>query len=993
MCSSLCHCKWLLKQILLFIVLSIIWQVALTSPASSSPGHTVAPQRFAIEPGDKTAIINDTILLACRVVNKIGNLQWTRDKFGLGTDRELKMYPRYTMTGNDEEGDYSLQIKSVSLEDDAQFQCQVGASDGVRGIVSRVATVTVYVPPEAPVIAENEIIHTTAGTRKEITCEAANGKPAAELTWLDSDGNPVPSEQVSYSTKQHPDGKRATSIAKWTVIASRHLDGKTYTCRSENPALKKPAKANIKFSVKYAPEINIATDHKYIIEGQNVTFTCNTLANPKEVIYKWYLDDKLVSTDSTTSKWTLNNVRRDLHHGSSVTCEAINIIGSNRSSYKISIQYGPVLLTPLKEMIAVTVGQSVSITCDIIGNPKPDIAWIFESPDETRVVSNEGELKISQVTYANAGTYICRGSVSGFPEITAMTKIFIKGPPTITAAPVQYALDPNSLTNSISGSSASASTSPASSSGSNGAGGSVGQGAPIRIECIIHSVPPPIRVSWTRSGAIASTIEVSSVASSPATSSSLETGSTESSVPMALNIGATGTAAAAVTSNGDSIYKQILEPIHSSSPELLRNILLISPPRDGDFDALYNCTAENEYGTAFAVISLAKQRTIPLFAITLGVTVSAITFVIIGAFCFKKDFASEKESNLHCHDTDGSSSGGHSVTGSTDLHNHHSSTRHIMGSGKHGHPGGSGVSSVSNSKNASPATGVKNIMNLTHANFTPNSDMHDSRSNGTDSDLKVEILTSSSISGDAANGVIDGTSSNEIMSNNLNNNLHLTTTNSAGHGGVGGHLHHLPGHLYPSSGHNSLPHVHTAIHSYQYPSAAIVSNTGSHTAYHTLYSHHGHSHSSHSHSHPHGHQHHPHLHPHQQTATLLQQVPSASQYWDSLMYQGGQQSQSIVNGMISGSNTGGIVVPGSISGSSNHSSSGHSPQPNVPTATSATVVASGHLVIPVSSSTSTNGPASSGPIHGYSPGPTVANSSSSMWSAGSTKAPLYQSYV
>ena len=48
------------------------------------------------------------------------------------------------MIGTDDEGDYSLQISSVALEDDAVFQCQVGAVEGVKGIRSHQAQFTVY---------------------------------------------------------------------------------------------------------------------------------------------------------------------------------------------------------------------------------------------------------------------------------------------------------------------------------------------------------------------------------------------------------------------------------------------------------------------------------------------------------------------------------------------------------------------------------------------------------------------------------------------------------------------------------------------------------------------------------------------------------------------------------------------------------------------------------------------------------------------------------
>ena len=48
-----------------------------------------------------------------------------RDDFGLGLNRNLKGFERYRMSGSDEEGDYTLDIDSVTLEDDAKFQCQV----------------------------------------------------------------------------------------------------------------------------------------------------------------------------------------------------------------------------------------------------------------------------------------------------------------------------------------------------------------------------------------------------------------------------------------------------------------------------------------------------------------------------------------------------------------------------------------------------------------------------------------------------------------------------------------------------------------------------------------------------------------------------------------------------------------------------------------------------------------------------------------------------
>lgn len=142
---------------------------------------SVMQQKFDIEPIDRTVKIGGTVLLPCRVVNKVGMLQWTRDGFGLGSDRPLAGFPRYQMIGSDEEGDFSLQINGVTLEDDAVFQCQVGAANGVRGIRSRSSKLTVHIPPEGPKILQGNHVQTTSGLTLELTCESHAGKPPAEV--------------------------------------------------------------------------------------------------------------------------------------------------------------------------------------------------------------------------------------------------------------------------------------------------------------------------------------------------------------------------------------------------------------------------------------------------------------------------------------------------------------------------------------------------------------------------------------------------------------------------------------------------------------------------------------------------------------------------------------------------------------------------------------------------------------------------------------------
>ena len=63
-------------------------------------------QRFANQPSPQTAVIGSVVVLPCRVINKVGELQWTRDDFGLGNERELTAFKRYKMIGSHEEGEH-----------------------------------------------------------------------------------------------------------------------------------------------------------------------------------------------------------------------------------------------------------------------------------------------------------------------------------------------------------------------------------------------------------------------------------------------------------------------------------------------------------------------------------------------------------------------------------------------------------------------------------------------------------------------------------------------------------------------------------------------------------------------------------------------------------------------------------------------------------------------------------------------------------------------
>ena len=164
----------------------VVVLVSLLSPALCGP--TASQQTIQVAPADTTASEGAEARLECGVVNQVGDCQWTRDGFALGTDPQLPEFPRYRLAGCD------LVIEPVVPLDEGQYQCQVSGARGGGGVMSEVATLTVNCEPGQPYIVEaqqGDTISLERGEEVELHCQSQGGKPPAEIHWWDSLGNRI----------------------------------------------------------------------------------------------------------------------------------------------------------------------------------------------------------------------------------------------------------------------------------------------------------------------------------------------------------------------------------------------------------------------------------------------------------------------------------------------------------------------------------------------------------------------------------------------------------------------------------------------------------------------------------------------------------------------------------------------------------------------------------------------------------------------------------
>uniref|UniRef100_A0A6A7FVC0 Irregular chiasm C-roughest protein-like n=1 Tax=Hirondellea gigas TaxID=1518452 RepID=A0A6A7FVC0_9CRUS len=394
-------------------------------------GNNALRQKFANQPSPQTAVIGSTVVLPCRVINMVGELQWTRDDFGLGNERELTAFKRYKMIGSHEEGDYSLRISPVTLEDDAKFQCQVTGAGSVSGVRSQSAKLSVYVPPERPDILQGPVVTTTAGAGVQIECISRGGKPAADIQWLDGSGREF-RVGVEYTTDLLEDNHRQDAKSTLSFVATKEHHNAILTCTASNPAINQPLSTQVRLEVSYPPEVTISHASSGYKEGDTATLSCHASANPALLTFRWYRGGQLVSNENST-QLVLENVSRE-NNLEDITCEVSNDVGSSRKITRLNVHYGPSFLSEPDDVFA-DPGENVSLHCDVDANPEAKIVWMGQ---QEQTVFGRGPIFSLEATPKTVGNYLCIAKVDGFQEISGAVGLFLKGPPGVQAEASQW---------------------------------------------------------------------------------------------------------------------------------------------------------------------------------------------------------------------------------------------------------------------------------------------------------------------------------------------------------------------------------------------------------------------------------------------------------------------------------------------------------------------------------------------------------------------------
>ncbi|CAL1543240.1 unnamed protein product [Lymnaea stagnalis] len=420
--------------------------------------------RFIDQPANRSAAVDSTVVLNCSVANREGLVQWTKGGFGLGVDRHLPGFDRYSMVGNENEGVFNLQIQDVTIDDQDWYECQVQTSPTyTNGLRSRRGYLSVVVSPERPSIINAPTIPVVLHTPTNITCRADRGKPAAQITWHLDDQRLT--HGVSVQTQQN--GKYIDTIGVLTFNATMNDASKRIECQAFTEFMQSPLKAYATLDVQFAPDLTLSLNvtNRNIREHDYVKFHCAGKANPFNVQWKWFRNGVRIP-EANTYTYHIQAITPE-YNGDTLACEATNTVGSTRVEKNLIVEYGP-RINHITEVVGADLGKSADLECLADGNPEPSVIWRRKDRATLahRTLSTKSKYHIDQVNSQSFGWYVCTASVVGFPESSREAMLLRNDEPNMRSEKQQMATE----------------------------------GERGKIECLTNSIPKPISITWLKSG-------------------------------------------------------------------------------------------------------------------------------------------------------------------------------------------------------------------------------------------------------------------------------------------------------------------------------------------------------------------------------------------------------------------------------------------------------------------------------------------------------------
>ncbi|XP_072022421.1 uncharacterized protein [Amphiura filiformis] len=244
-------------------------------------------------------------------------------------------YEVVTTSSSDGEGLYNTTSQLVLMATAAwhwvtvECAASINVTDAPQHMISSVLF-EVLGQSDPPVISGN--LDMMEGEAEILSCMATNGYPEAAIEWL-LDGDNITTTQTLNVIVAH--NRRYTSKSEYTLMPHRSDNGKVLTCEVTHATLGEPLVMNVSrvLNVKYSPQVSLTKSaNGPIEEGDSVTLTCSTDANPPTTHFSWVKGDDLGDGSDTL---VLDSITQN--EEGSYRCKAQNGIGVESVSDPVTV--------------------------------------------------------------------------------------------------------------------------------------------------------------------------------------------------------------------------------------------------------------------------------------------------------------------------------------------------------------------------------------------------------------------------------------------------------------------------------------------------------------------------------------------------------------------------------------------------------------------------------------------------------------------------------
>ncbi|MEE6496324.1 hypothetical protein FKM82_002300 [Ascaphus truei] len=358
-------------------------------------------------------------------------------------------------------GGRQLQVTAADKSDAALYTCTASNTAGderkrynVRVYVRPTISESGSFPSEVTVIQGNDVT---------LECDS-HGVPLPTVTWM-REGDPL----------TNGNGFKILSNGTLLYLEKAHVSNSGhYVCVAVNVAGQSDKKYDLKVFVPPSfPGDYMKHENVSVVEKNPVTLTCEVSGIPPPKV-TWYKDGLPMTQTSPPQIMSGGMVLRFSHtalaDAGKYTCLVTNAAGEKKKNFDLNVLVPPRIVGNILEDIKVKEKTNVTLSCEAVGNPVPQMTWLKDGQPvledvHHQIVYGGQRLHITNGMVSDTGRYMCIASnLAGDKSKSFSLSILVS--PTITGAPEDI---------------------------------TVILGSSVSLVCEVHS-HPPATITWLKDG-------------------------------------------------------------------------------------------------------------------------------------------------------------------------------------------------------------------------------------------------------------------------------------------------------------------------------------------------------------------------------------------------------------------------------------------------------------------------------------------------------------